>query len=789
MLISMNWIRDFVDLSGQDIEALIHRFTLSTAEVEDIFHKGSDISGVVVGRILEVNDHPDSKKLHLLKVDVGNEVLDIVCGAPNVAVGLTVPVATVGGNVGELAIQPAKIAGYTSYGMCCSEAELGISADHAGLMELDSGLLPGTNIKEVFPIDDIVFEVDNKSLTNRPDLWSHYGIAREFAALTGRALQPVELFDTTPYDSLPPVKIDVQDTELTYRYSGMKVENVTKKVSPVVMRIRLFYCGMRAINLLADLTNYLMLELGQPMHAFDSKIVPQIEVKRFEKPFAFTTLDSAEREVDENTLMICSNGTPVAIAGVMGGLDSEITDATDSLLLESANFDGVSVRKTSTRLGLRTDASMRYEKMIDPEMTVPAIQRFLKLLLDIDSGVKIISCLSDSYVKRYPTISIDFTKAYVDRYTGIAISNDRILETLSSLGFQASCDNDNFNVVVPSWRATKDVTIKADIIEEITRIYGYDNFEITTTTSPLHPVRELVIKSDEAAAKNLLVNKYGLHEAHSYLWCNAENYKAIGIDIEPNVRLLNSMTPGSEILRNCMTPSLLTFVNENKSFAPAYGIFEIGRAVEGLKDDGMCNERKKLSIVLFSRTQDEKALFLSLRDMLATLGSNIKHTALEFTNTEPQHVWQHPVNTVSVRCGGTTLGFLCTLHPKQQRAIDKKAAIVCAELDMGLFAEIAKANLVYDVPSKFPGIDFDLTFVIHPGVRYAQIQKQIDALGCETLKSVSLTDTFQGDDGSQSLTIRLYFSSAESTLKREDIQPVVDQLVAALEKDGIPLKA
>ncbi|MEG1427647.1 MAG: phenylalanine--tRNA ligase subunit beta, partial [Oscillospiraceae bacterium] len=383
MLISMNWINEFVDLSGLDQEALIRRFTLSTAEVEDIFHKGAELRDVVVGKILTVDNHPDSKKLHLLTVDGGDKIYHVVCGAPNVRVGLKIPFVKAGGHVGEMDITVATVAGYESYGMCCSEAELGISADHSGLMELPEDFTVGMDICDAYEIRDLVFEVDNKSLTNRPDLWGHYGIAREFSALTGRALRPIGVADLSKYENLSPIDIRVED-EYCLRYSGLMVKNIQRKTSPVNMRIRLFYCGTRAINLLADLTNYLMLELGQPMHAFDSRKVNHIVVKRFPEPFAFTTLDGENRNIDENTLMICNDRVSVAIAGIMGGLDSEIAEDTDSLLLESACFDAVCVRKSSTRLGLRTDASMRYEKTLDPEITLTAIARFVALLEAID---------------------------------------------------------------------------------------------------------------------------------------------------------------------------------------------------------------------------------------------------------------------------------------------------------------------------------------------------------------------------------------------------------------------
>ena len=357
MFLSMNWISDFVDFTGLDKVKLINQFSLSTAEVEnEIFFKGSDISGIVVAEIKSVLPHPESKKLHLLKVDTGkDELTDVVCGAPNVREGMKTAFAQVGAHIGDIEITPRKLAGYTSNGMCCSEKEIGISDDNSGIMEIADDVANGTDLKDIYEIDDIIFEVDNKSLTNRPDLWGHYGIAREFAALAGRPLKPLDTADLAKYGNLPKVDMKIEDP-LCQRYSCLQVENINRSVSPVNMRIRLFYCGMRAINFLADLTNYLMLEMGQPMHAFDSRKVEKIRIKRFEKPFEFQTLDGVERHIDENTLMICNNNTPVAIAGIMGGLDSEIVDDTTTLTLESATFNAVSIRKSTVRLSHRTDA-------------------------------------------------------------------------------------------------------------------------------------------------------------------------------------------------------------------------------------------------------------------------------------------------------------------------------------------------------------------------------------------------------------------------------------------------
>lgn len=785
MLISMNWVNDFVDLSGLDLEKLIHQFTLSTAEVEDVYHMGGDIENVVVARILSVENHPDSKKLHLLKVDAGDKIYDCVCGAPNVREGMTVAFAREGGKVGGTAITCARIAGVESHGMCCSEKELGISADHSGLWEITDDLPLGTPVTEAYAIRDVVFEVDNKSLTNRPDLWGHYGIAREFAALTGRTLKPVTRMDLTPYKDLAPIDIDVIDRELCFRYTGLKVRNITKKVSPVDMRIRLFYCGMRAINLLADLTNYLMLELGQPMHAFDCAKVDSIQVKRFDKPFDFETLDGVQRHVDENTLMICSKGEPVAIAGIMGGLSSEIEDDTDSLLLESANFDAVSVRKSSTRLGLRTDASMRYEKTLDPELTTTAIEHFMQLLTEIDPGVEIISAMTDVYVRHYDKIDLSFDKKYVDRYTGIDISNEQILNTLNALGFNASLSGETFTVHVPSWRATKDVTIKADIIEEITRIYGYDNFKITSTKSALAPVLRTVNSNDDRFAKDLLVQRYGLHEVHSYIWCDAKKYKELNIEIEDNVRVINAMTPDHVVLRRSMVPTMISYVNENKSYANEFGIFEIARVVEGLREDGLCNERKHLGVALYSRTRSEKDVYLGLRDLMASIATELKHRPFEFRIAEAKHNWQHPRNTAEIWLDNVCLGFITVIHPAVQSKIDKKAVVVAAELDMDAFSALPASVIRYDEPSKFPGIDIDLSLVVSDTQTYSALAAAWADV-TPLLKKVALIDSYTG--AVKSITLRFTFSSMEKTLSKTEVQGWVDTIVERLGAMGVTLR-
>ncbi|MGN1315445.1 MAG: phenylalanine--tRNA ligase subunit beta [Acutalibacteraceae bacterium] len=787
MFVSINWIKEYIDLSGLDIKKLINSFTLATAEVEDIIVKGEDLRDVVVGEILSIENHPNSKKLHLLKVDGGDRVYDVVCGAPNVRENMKIAFVKAGGRVPAGEITKATVAGYESEGMCCSAFELGLSDDKSGLMEIDVDAPNGTDLKEIYPIEDIIFEVDNKSLTNRPDLWGHYGIAREFAALTDRELKPLPLSDLA-YDGDEKIKVTVGRPDLVYRYSCVKMDNITKNVSPFAMQIRLYYCGMRGINLLADLTNYIMLEMGQPTHAFDANKIDEIVVDTPKSDCKFTTLDNTERDITTDTLLIQNGSTPVAIAGIMGGLDSEIVGDTNAVVLECANFDGVSVRKSSSRLGLRTDASARYEKMLDPEMTVTAAKRFAYLLQSIDKGAKVASRLTDEYVKKYPEISITFNKAYVDKYTGIDITEERILKTLTALGFGVKKNGSDFEVKVPSFRATKDVTIKADIIEEITRIYGYDNFSIITTKSPLKPVKSSPVRAQSNEIKDILVKHYNLHEVHSYIWCDVRKYKKLGIEVEENVKVLNIESSDNGTLRNSMIPTLLSAVSDNKDFSESYGIFEIGRVAAGIKEDGTANERRRLGIVLFDKTVSEKDLFFKAVSIVNEIFLQIKHKAPLLSKIAPVHQWQHPKNTAQISCDGVNMGIINTLHPSNAQKLDKNGSAVCIEIDVDDFITVNGDNITFEEPSTQQSTYYDLSLIMKEGVTFADLSDCWNELNLEELGSVKVIDTYE-KGGIKSITIRLNFSSKEKTLEMEQVQGWIDTILANLNKIGIELRA
>ena len=787
MLVSMNWIKDFVNLDGEDIENLIHRFTLSTAEVEGIEFKGAEIKDVVVGEIKTCEAHPDSDHLHVLTVDAGDKIYDVVCGAPNARVGIKTAFAREGGQVGEMKIKEAKLRGVYSHGMCCSEKELGISEDNAGIMELPLDLANGTSIKDIYPIDDIIFEVDNKSLTNRPDLWGHYGMAREFAALTGRELKALPIMEN-PYKGDANVDVEIRNKDLVYRYTAVRIENITKKQSLNEMKVRLYYCGTRAINLLADLTNYIMLELGQPMHAFDGTKISKIVVDTPKADTKFTTLDGQERDITTDTLMIQNGETPVCIAGIMGGLDSEITDDTNSLVLESANFDGVCVRKSASRMALRTDASARYEKTLDPEMTMLATKRFLKLLFDVDKDVKVVSNITDTYVKKYPELTVEFDKAFIDRYTGIDISSERIKNTLVSLGFDTTQNGDSFVTKVPSWRATKDVSMKADIVEEITRIYGYDNFAIKTTLSPLLPAKTSLLRKEENAIKDLLVKTYGMNEIHTRVWQDPDELRDLGLKVEDNVKILGS-AKDQGVLRTTLMQCFLPVINKNKNYKPSFGIFEIGRAIHGTKEGDVANEIRTLGIALYSKTETEKNLYMKAVGLVNTIISELKHKSISYKKVDAvAHEFQHPKNTSDIFVDNKNIGTINTVHPKTLAKIAKNASVVMVEINMDTLLSIESDKLSFAEPSKFPGIDYDLSLVMKDQLRFEVIEDCWKKEKFTELKNVSVIDMY--DNGVvKSVTLRFHFELDERTLTSEEVQADIDKILANLKNINIELKA
>lgn len=791
MYISLNWIKNFVNLDGIEVDELIKRFGLSTAEVEGVEYRGQDVSGVYVAEIKSVENHPDSQKLHILQVDDGlGELTQVVCGAPNVRVGLKTAFARVGANVRGNKIKPAKLAGVESYGMCCGEDELGIGSDTSGIVELPDDLKVGTDLKQVYPIDDVIIEVDNKSLTNRPDLWGHYGLAREFATIFNRELKPIKKADLNSYANLPKLDIAVE-TPSCFRYSSISVDNVTEKRSPQLMRLRLNYCGMRDINLLADITNYLMLEMGQPMHAFDHSLVKGVRVVTTTEPTPMLTLEGEEHMVPANSTLICDEQyTPVAIAGVKGGLKSGITDSTSSLLLESATFDAMAIRKSSRTIGLITDASLRYEKSLDPEMTTEAIARLLYLLQSIDKGARVSSSLTDVYNYRYPVREITIDADFISKRGGVNVPTAQVVNILTKLGFGVEQLGEQLKVKVPSYRATKDVSIKEDLVEEVLRMFGYDNIKPSPMTMPLISVEQLPIHTFEYKTKYLLASKYNLNELHSYIWNYKDFNDSIGIEQTPVVELLDSSNSGQSGIRRNLLPTMLKMFYENRNAYSNIGIFEIGRVAECLDQNGLVDESKRLSIVLASTTESEKTLYFRLKQIVEDLAC-IVNVKVEYIGGNVDN-YLHPVNSCKLVSNGKDFGEMGIVHPSVAKALDKRFNIVGLELDMNKLLDGTKVETKKIGKSKYQPVDLDFNFVMDINTPYSYLQNALEQFRCSYILETTLKDVYTNqqvlpDKTSYTLSMRL--TPKDRTLEASDIEKFSKRLISYMETYNIYLRA
>jgi len=789
MKISLNWIKDYVDLSGIETEEIVKRFNLSTAEIENVEYMGEKTHGVVFGKIVEVKEHPTNAHWHVLSVDIGTKKLQIVCGAPNVRVGMTTCVATDGASVNGFKISVAKRGDVDSYGMCCSAAELGIGGDDDGIMDLVGDYPIGTDIKEYWPVDDVVLEIDNKTLTNRPDLWGHYGMAREFAVIFDRPLKKLETADLTKYAKLPKIAVDIESKNC-YRYSAISAENINVKKSPDYMKIRLTYCGMRDINLLADLTNYVMMDVGLPMHAFDNKIVHGIKVVDSKAGTKMLTLEGEEHELPEGAVTICDeHKEPVAIAGIKGGLKSGITDDTTSVLFEAAVFNSTAIRKTSRKIGLVTDASIRYEKSLDPEKTEIALARMIKLLAEIDCGAKVTSAFSDAYAYHYPQLAVDVDAKFISRVVGAELDEARVEKILTGLGFGVKKVAGKMHVEVPSYRATKDVSIKEDLVEEVARMFGYDNIEpqpLKFEAVPVSLKREVAL---EYEVKKYLAEKYNATEVHSYIW----NYKDFcakhKIEHPSYVRLMDSANSGQDSIRSLLAPTMLKFFEENKNSLSDIKIFEVGRVVSGKDENDLAVEEKRLCYLLASQTKSEEELFFEMKKTILDIAKTVVGLEVSLKKGEV-HTYLHPVNSARVVSRTDDFGEMGMLHPTVNRSIDKRFAVCVVELDFG---KLAGAPVYYKKPkaiSKYQQVDMDFNFLVDKNMPYGEFEVLLNKYRNKISNGFELVDIYEDESlgDRKSITVRYNLGAYDHTLSGEEIEKFRAELITHASKYSIILR-
>jgi phenylalanyl-tRNA synthetase beta chain len=566
MKISTRWLARHVDLAGLSAQELAADLTIHTAEVEGLERFAPWLADVVVGHVVERAKHPDADKLSVCKVDAGTgELVQIVCGAPNVAAGQRVAVALPGTSLpGDLKIKKSKIRGVESLGMICSERELQLSDEHQGIWTLPGEPPIGTSVASALGVDDWVIEIDNKSLTHRPDLWGHRGIAREVAAIRGRALRPLDLAWPATESGAPyPVAVESAGCS---RYVGLPIDGVQNGPSPAWLRFLLLAVGQRPIDLLVDLSNFVMLDLAQPNHLFDRARLAAAGIRvRDARPGERTrTLDGVERELTQEDVLITSGDEVVALGGVMGGEASKVTAETRALLLEAASFHPTTIRRTATRLGLRTDASARFEKSLDPTLPAKAAAHLVNLLRALQPGITLPQPAGDAGKWTDPARTVRLRPQRVRDVLGAPLDDGEIARILRALELGVDTSSGStWSVAVPSARATKDLSIEEDLIEEVGRMHGYGNVASRQLVAPLEPAPFDERRALVRALQDRLAGAARFHEGMTYSFLDAALVERLGLADEPHVRVVNPQIEGLDRVRRSVLPSLIGMAASN----------------------------------------------------------------------------------------------------------------------------------------------------------------------------------------------------------------------------------
>ena len=803
MYISIDWIKDYVELPDLSPEELAVRFTMATCEVEEVKTTGALLEKVRIVQITEIQNHPDSDHLHLVKFTDGKGSWEVVCGAPNVAVGKKVPYAPLGTTfAGGFTLVPKKIRGIMSEGMLCSETELEIGNDDSGLKIFPDDAPLGISVAEYLGVKgDILFDIDNKSITHRPDLWGHYGMAREFAAVFRNELKnPFSLewekkIQGWFSSDKPPVTIEVDKDSANLGFKGLSMDNITIKDSPQWMQERLNACGMRPINNIVDISNYVMLELGMPNHIFDrdTNRGGRIVVRRAGENMKFTTLDEVERDIVPTDTMVCDAEGPASIAGIMGGLDSGIADTTSRIFLEAANWVDAEVRRTSTRLGLRTDALQRYEKSLDSQMLDNTIYRLVELIKESCPEATVVGGIVEDNMPEYTPLVIKISASRVCQVLGKEIPAEEIIRILESLDFGIAREGDSLTVTVPSYRSTKDIECEADIIEEIGRVIGYDNI---TPASPMNAITS--VRLSEALQMSRKIKDYLVLNGKSL---EIMTYPMVGEKLldqafwpekNENLVLVNAMSPEHDRMRPSMIPSLLNTASLNQKTWSSFRMFEMGRSY--IQDDKeFSKERYQLGVVFFDR---KRSPFIEVADTMEGLMNSLNlpfriTTGYNKQNPLLPEEWpgRHPSDFLDIQVMGGSCGFITSVHPLVCRNFKIKGQLVMAVLDLTDFQDKKmKDKTKYKPLAKFPSSTFDCTVVTDSRTPAEDVVKAMGRMKMKELDWVRIVDIFQLSEEQKTITVRTSFSDAEKTLSGDFIREAEDKVVETLKKAGFPLK-
>lgn len=798
MNVSLNWLKEYVDFDFSP-EELANRLMMLGMEVESIKRLGEGLDRVIVGRINAVREHPSANKLVICDVDVGSDTaLQIVCGAPNANAGLLAPVALVGAELPSgVTVGAAKIRGEESHGMLCSESELNLSDEASGLMELPVNLHIGTPLVEALGLDDVRMELE--ITPNRPDCLSMIGVAREINVITGDSLRlPQSKVQESSTDVRDLTSVAIEAPDLCPRYAARLIQGIEIAPSPAWLQHRLEAVGMGPINNVVDITNFVLMEYGQPLHAFDFHRLAEkrIVVRRVKSGEVLKTLDEEERILTSDMLVIADAEKPVALAGVMGGFDSEITDKTVDVLLESAYFNPSSIRKTSKTLGMHTEASHRFERGVDPEGVIPAINRAAQLIADIAGG-EITAGVIDVYPGKRAPVRIKLRPERVNFVLGTEITQHQIREILTRLGFFVS---DDFEVTVPTFRP--DVEREIDFIEEIARVYGYDNIPIALPQGNFPTPRaapKLILREQ---VKSYLLD-CGMMEAINYSFYHPEVFDRIRLDVDDPLRgalqIRNPLVEDFSTMRTTLIPSLLENAKRNANHQVTdVQLFEIAKVFiprppterAGTEGD-FPNELERVAGMIAGSVGadvygdpkrpadffDIKGIVEGLLDVCGISGDSINQT---------EHPTFHPGRSAEICVNGQKICVLGEIHPEVMERYDLPNKAYLFELDFEKLVDVSNLNNEFEPISIYPSVNRDLAIVLDAEIPSSRPTNVIKSAAGKYVNSIRLFDLYTGEqvpDGKKSLAYAIEYHSNTQTLTDEIVDQVHERIVRTLESE------
>jgi phenylalanyl-tRNA synthetase beta chain len=798
MWLSLNILNQMVDTSGLSPEEIALRLTMATAEIDSIEHVNEHFKTIYAAKILDVLPHPNADKLTLVDIDAGGKKYRVVCGAPNHKKGDVVPLATVGTRFAEdLIIKKTKIRGEESEGMLCSERELGLSDDHSGIMVLPPDTKVGTAFSELYPHRvDVRFDIDNKSITHRPDLWSHEGFAREISALFGRPFKSIVNFGLL--DSLKdrkPLSVRILNPEASPRYSGLVITGIIIKESPDWLKAMVESIGMRPINNIVDITNYVMAELGEPMHAFDRKKLNgnEILVRMAGLNEELMTLDGSSFELNVEDIVIADSRGAIALAGVMGGGNSEIEDSTTEIVLEAANFNPVNIRKTANRYNHRTEAAIRFEKSLSPELTVPALLRCYDLIKQVLPGAEAASKIIDAYPVKQKKISIETTNDFIRKRIGEKIDDARIAKILTSLDFTLQSKKERLTIEVPYYRATKDISIPEDIVEEVGRIYGYDNIPPQSPSVSCETPNKNIFRLFERRVKGILSGHYNMIEVSGYSFIGEETLNKLKINEDAELRLKNPLSNEQDRLRRSLVPNTVGNIKLNSKYFDEFSIYEQGRVyLKNSRESADLSREKTMATGAVFRKKTATPVFYEAKQIVAGLLQKLQVADYSLEpETKALPPYANPGRSMVVMVDKRLAGYIFELHPETIREFDIAGIAAMFDIDVEMLHSASKRATVFTELQKYPEVPFEVSVLADRQVYARDICSIIEQSNNELIQSVEVVSVYEGNpipEGNKSVSLKVTFASPERTLSPEEIDRLQKNTVSILNKKGYQLR-